>query len=435
VLASRALSIRGGRIVDPSQGLDLLGDVLVVSGRIAALGAAPPPTQAQILDASGAIVCPGLVDIHVHLREPGSEHKETIATGTCAAVAGGFTTVCCMPNTEPAPDGPAAVADLLARIRGSAVCRVLPIGAASVGAQGERLTDFTALRGAGCAAVSDDAAALQDPALMRDALVQAAQSGLPFIAHCELAGLSGPGVAGVARVAQELNLPLYPAAAEHEHARLWRQAAHDLEWPPARLHIAHASTPETVAALNDEPSPALTWSVETAPHYLALTAEALRSFGPNAKMNPPLRSEADRQGLIAALRAGAISVIATDHAPHTPQEKATGLLGSPFGIVGLETAVGVVWTALAHTGLLPLPQVVAALSTNPARVLGLPGGSLRVGAPGDITIVDPDAQWIVDPERFYSKGRSSPFDGAALRGRPRATIVGGRVVMLEGKVL
>jgi len=431
---SDAICIRGGRIVDPSRGLDEVGDVLVAHGRIAALGPAAAPAEALVLEAMGCIVCPGLVDVHVHLREPGAEHKETIATGTRAAVAGGFTTVCCMPNTDPPPDDAARVRDLLDRARRAAACRVRPIGAASVGARGEELTDFAELRSAGCVAVSDDAAALQDPALMQTALAQAAAADVPFIAHCELTRLSAGGVAGTDDVAAELGVPRYPAAAEVEHARLWAQAARGAP-AGARLHVAHASTPETIAALRDSAPPHLTWSVETAPHYLALTADALRTFGADAKMNPPLRSEADRQGLVAALGSGDVTVIATDHAPHTPEEKAAGLAASPFGVVGLETAVGVLWTALGHTGLVPVSQVVAALSTNPARVLGLPAGTLRVGAPADLTIIAPDVQWTVDPERFYSMGRNSPFAGMALRGRPWATIVGGRLAMLEGSVL
>jgi dihydroorotase len=377
--------------------------------------------------AEGLVVAPGLIDVHVHLREPGFEHKETVRTGTAAAAAGGFTTVCAMPNTNPALDRPWRVRDLLARAEGAA-CRVLPIGAATVDNQLEELTDFGALHEAGCVAVTDDAFPFQRVECMTEALVRAAEADMPFVAHCELRGLSAggsvdagaapyaPGAATQATLAEAAAIRLWAAAYERAAGRAPRLP---------RLHLAHLSSALGVEVLRSLKAAGARVTAETAPHYLTLDSSVVARLGTNAKMNPPLKSPADVAAIREALVEGTIDLIATDHAPHSPEDKRSALGEAPFGIIGLETSLAVSATELA--GSLPLPVLLGRMSTAPARVFGLPGGSLAVGAPADLVLFDPHAKWVVDPNAFLSKGRNCPFAGREVCGRVSAIFVGGIV--------
>ncbi|HCA48701.1 MAG TPA: dihydroorotase, partial [Armatimonadetes bacterium] len=409
-------------------GRDLSGDLLISGGRIAAIGDGLPRADgAQVIDAVGKVVCPGLVDLHVHLREPGAEKKETIESGTRAAVHGGFTTVCAMPNTTPAPDSARNVGEIRAQISQSAWCRVGVVGAATRANDRETLTDFAALRDAGCAAISDDAFMLRTLAQRREALRRCAELGLVFIAHAEDEALSAGGVMHDGALSRELGVPGQHPETEVRALEQWREAWDGPGLPP--LHVAHLSTAAGVELLRD-------WregpTAETAPHYLALTHEAIREHGADAKMNPPLRTEADRQALLAAVRDGIVGIVATDHAPHTPEEKAAGLAHAPFGIVGLETALSVTLMALCEEAGMSLPEVLVTLTSAPAARLNLPQGRLDVGAPADLLVFDPDGRWQVDAEQFSSCGRNTPFDGMDLPGTVSTIIAGGSIVYSDG---
>ncbi len=425
------LAIRRGRVLCPATGRDEQSDIYVRDGRIIAIGGQSAPAPEMVVNARGMVVCPGLVDLHVHLREPGAEQKETIETGTRAAVRGGFTTVCAMPNTTPAPDSARTVAAIHARIKRSAWCRVGVIAAATVSNDRENLADFAELRDAGCVAVSDDAFMLRTLEQRREALTRCAQTGLTFIAHAEDEELSAGGVMHRGEISDELGVAGQDPEAESRAIEQWReaweatpqQARNGLQRPP--LHIAHLSTAAGVRALREwENGP----TAETAPHYLALTHTAVGEQSANAKMNPPLRTDADRLALCEAVRDGVVSVIATDHAPHTPEEKAAGLEEAPFGIVGLETALSVTLRALVGEMGLPLGEVLSTLTHRPADLLGLPGGRIEVGAPADLLVFDPGAEWTVDPEQFASKGRNTPFAEWTVPGTVRTVMVAGSVV-------
>jgi dihydroorotase len=393
-----------------------------------------------VLDATDKVVTPGLVDLHVHLREPGFEYKETIATGTRAAVMGGFTTICAMPNTGPVIDRPERVADLLERIAKSAYCRVLPIGAATLDHKNEEFTDFAALKAAGCVAISDDAFPLQRMDEMVEALTRAGQADLPFIAHCELKGLSRDGV--VDRSAERLvDAPVQETLAEAASVRLWLAALDRVASDPRRgvqphLHFAHVSTRAALEAMarhvRQGRSIEKPWGFvtrETAPHYLSLSSEAVSRHGAAAKMNPPLRSAADVEAVRWTTGCLDVCAVATDHAPHSPEEKAAGLLEAPFGIVGLETALPVVRAEIG------LDAALARMSYFPSDIFGLGRGVLQEGAPADVIVIDPQARWQVDPSRFESKGRASPWAGEWLAGRVCATFVGGNLRMRDGVIL
>jgi dihydroorotase len=425
-MATEAQLIQGGRLLDPATGRDEIGDLLIVEGRIAALGQVEAPPSAVVRQAANLVVAPGLIDVHVHLREPGFGHKETITTGSAAAAAGGFTTVCAMPNTNPVLDRPERIADLWARAEGTA-CRVLPIGAATLDNRNETFADFEALREAGCVAITDDAFPLQRSEQMADALVRAAEVDLPFIAHCEVRGLSAGGAVDASAGSWAPGVSTQATLAEAAAIRLWalayeRAAARASRLP--RLHLAHLSSALGVEALRALKAAEARVSAETAPHYLTLDSSAVRRFGANAKMNPPLRSPEDVAAIREALAEGTIDCLATDHAPHTPEEKALPLDQAPFGVIGLETALAVCLTALASEA--PLAKLVGWLSTRPAELFGLPGGTLAVGAPADLVIFDPGARWTVSPDAFHSKGRNCPFAGREVYGRVCATFVAGR---------
>ncbi len=422
------LMIHGGRVICPATGLDAQGDLLVSGGRIEAVGAELPDSgDAQVIDAAGKIVCPGLIDLHVHLREPGAEQKETIESGTRAAIRGGFTTVCAMPNTRPAPDSADNVGEIRSRIRRSAWCRVGVIGAATCSNDRETLADYAALRDAGCVAISDDAFMLRTLAKRREALLRCAELGLVFIAHAEDEALSAGGVMHDGPLARELGVPGQHPETEVRALEQWREAWEGPGRPP--LHIAHLSTAAGVELLRDWPEGP---TAETAPHYLALTHEAIREHAANAKMNPPLRTEADRQALLAAVRDGIVGVVATDHAPHTPEEKRAGMASAPFGVVGLETALSVTLLALRDEAGMSLSEVLATLTAAPAALLDLPQGRIEAGAPADLLIFDPDARWQVDAEQFASRGHNTPFGGMDLPGVVSAIIAGGSIVYSDG---
>lgn len=439
-------TLRGGRVVDPAASLDGPADVCIADGHVRWVAAGRAP-EGEVIDVGGLVVVPGLIDMHVHLREPGLEHKETIATGSRAAVAGGFSTICCMPNTRPPIERPERVADLLERIARDAVCRVLPIGGATVELGDEALTDFAALLRSGCIAISDDAFPVQSRRLKTEAAREAAALGALFIAHLENKQLTAGTAMNQGPAALKLGVPGQEALSESGELCEWVLAAGEAgvgDW--LRLHIAHVSAAETLQAclaaqgstdprvcLGDLPG-IRQLTLESAPHYFTLTDEALLAHGARAKINPPLRSEADRVAIRAGIASGAIPVIATDHAPHSDAEKALGIVEAPHGFVGLETCVGLVLTELVGSGLMSLAAAVAAMSLNPARVLGLAEGTLAPGSRADVTLLDLQDQWVVRPESFHSRAHTSPFAGRSLTGRVWGTIVGGSFAYRAGEL-
>ncbi|MFQ5747111.1 MAG: dihydroorotase [Gemmatimonadota bacterium] len=420
----RPVLVRGGRVVDPSLGLDGPADVLVEEGRI---GAVEPgigaPDGTEIVDADGLVVAPGLIDLHVHLREPGGEHKETIRTGALAAAAGGFTTVWAMPNTDPPVDNPAAVGFVLASGERAEGARVLPIGAATIGQAGERMTEIGELVHAGAVAVSDDGLPIADSGLMRRVLEYTRTFGIPVLQHAEDARLSAGGVMNEGVVATELGLRGIPNAAE---ASVVARDVGLAELTGGHLHVCHVSARQSVEQLRLARERGIRVTAEVTPHHLALTEERVRGYDTEAKVNPPLRTEADRLAVRQALVEGLIDVIATDHAPHHYEEKEREFDDAPFGINGLETALGIAIRELVEGGLLTLAELVDRMSCAPARIMGLPGGTLRNGAPADIVVFAPEERWVVDPDAFVSRSRNTPFAGEELVGRVKRTLVGGR---------
>ena len=421
-----SLLIRNGRVIDPAASVDAVQDVLVAGDRIERLGRGlPAPDGAAVVDAAGKVVCPGFIDIHVHLREPGFEYKETVASGTRAAAAGGFTAVCCMANTHPVNDNRSITDYIRARAAVEGVVRVYPIGAVTRGLGGEDLAELAELAEAGCVAFSDDGKCVMNAALYRRAMEYTLPFGAPVISHAEDHHLSRGASMHEGVVSTELGVAGAPAAAEDI------MVARDIllaELTGAHVHIAHLSTAGAVRLVRDAKARGVRVTAEVTPHHLLLTEEAVRSFDANAKMSPPLRSKGDTEALLEALVDGTIDCIATDHAPHAGSEKEGEFDRAAFGIVGLETAVGLLLDRLVRPGALPLPTLISRLSRDPARLLGLPGGHLAPGAPADLTILDPAAEWTVDPVRFQSRSRNTPFGGWAVTGRPWKTIVGGGIV-------
>lgn len=418
------LAIMGGRVLDPVRALDVLGDVLIVDGKV--MGVASPgegPRARVVVDATGLWVTPGLIDMHVHLREPGFEYKETIASGVAAAVAGGFTTVAAMANTDPVNDSVEITRWIRARAAELNLARVLPVAAVTKGLAGEELTDFAALKQAGAVAFSDDGMPIADEAVMRRALAAAVEVALPIIIHAEDRARSAGAAMHAGPVAERLGVR--GVDADGEAMMIARDCAAAAAIG-ARLHVAHLSTAAGVAHVRRARADAKGISAEAAPHHFTLTTDAVERHGPNAKMNPPLRDAADVAAVRAALADGTIEVIASDHAPHTADEKARGLAEAPFGIVGLETTVGLTF-ALVHAGGLSALAAVRALTLGPARVLGLPGGQLTRGAVADVSLLDPDTRWVVDPAAFRSRSHNTPFAGVELRGRAAGVCIGGRL--------
>jgi dihydroorotase len=417
------LLLTGGRVIDPSRGLDDVVDVLLADGRVAATGRGlGRPDGAELRGVDGMIVCPGFIDLHVHLREPGYEHKETIASGARAAAAGGFTAVCAMPNTDPPVDDPAAVGFVLSQGLRAAAARVWPTGAISIGQKGERLAQIGEMVEAGAVAITDDGRPVTDGGVMRLALQYAHAFGIRVASHCEDLSLSRGGSMNEGVISTRLGLTGIPNAAEDA------MIARDLmlaELTGGQLHIQHVSTRRGVEMIRRAKERGVDVTAEGSPHHFTLTDEAVDGYRTEAKVNPPLRAAEDRAAVRQGLADGTLDVIATDHAPHHYDEKEAAFDDAPFGLVGLETALGLALTELVATGVLDLPALVERLSCAPARAFRLPGGTLRAGAPADVTVFDPGAAWTVDPERFLSRSRNTPFAGRELTGRPVLTIVGG----------
>ncbi len=415
------LHLRGGRVIDPASGRDAIGDVFISGGRIAkSLRRAD-----RVIEAKGRWVVPGLVDLHVHFREPGLEAKETIRDGCLAAVAGGFTTVATMANTGIPIDTAMAVRYVRDRAAEAGGARVAPIGAVTKGLRGEELAELGLMAEAGAVAFSDDGHPVMNSEVMRRALEYAAMHGRCIVSHCEDAHLTKGAAMNEGRVATELGLRGWPTVAETS------MAARDIllaRWTGAHVHIAHVSAADTVEVIRAAKRAGVRVTAEAAPHHLALDEGKLRTYDSRFKMNPPLRGEADVAAVVAGLADGTIDCIASDHAPHTTEEKALEFSGCPNGIVGLETTLGVVLTDLVATGRLTAVRAIEAMTCAPARLFGLSAGTLAVGAPADVTIIDPKAAWKVDPAKFRSRGRCTPWEGRSFKGRAAMTIVDGNIV-------
>ena len=423
---SGRLLLRGGRVIDPSSGRDEIASVVVVDGAIAEVTARPGDVHdAEIIECEGLVVAPGFIDVHCHLREPGREDVETIATGARAAAAGGFTAVCAMPNTDPVTDNQAAVGFIVRQAQRANAARVYPIGAISVGQKGESLAEFGEMQGAGAVAFSDDGRPVASAHLMRTALEYARTFGVPVVDHCEEPTLARGWAMNEGLVSARLGLKGLPAEAEEimviRNILLARRTG-------GHVHLAHMSTKGSVELIRWGKERGIRVTAEVCPHHLTLTEDEVVGYNTNAKMSPPLRTTEDVAALRVALFDGTIDVIATDHAPHHYDEKEREFADAPNGIVGLETALGVVHTALVDSGIIDLTRLIDRMSTAPARVFGLAGGTLAKGAAADITVLDPSRRWTVDPARFLSKGRNTPYAGRKLVGMATHTIVGGRVV-------
>jgi dihydroorotase len=422
-----SLLISGGRVIDPGAAIDAVQDVLIQDGAIAEIGRGlrRRVEAAQVIDATGKVVVPGLIDMHVHLREPGYEYKETIESGTRAAAAGGFTAVCCMANTDPVNDCRAVTDYILGKARAEGAVRVYPIGAVTRGLAGKELAEHAELAEAGCVAFSDDGRPVMNAALYRRAMEYTLPFGFPVISHAEDVNLTRGASMNEGVVSMELGLIGAPAAAEDA------MVARDIllaELTGAHLHVAHISTAGAVRLVRDAKARGVRVTAEVTPHHLLLTEEAVRDYDTNAKMNPPLRTRADCEALIAALADGTVDCVATDHAPHALAEKEGEYDRAAFGVVGLETAFPLLHDRLVRSGRIGLPTLIARMSHAPARLLNLPGGTLARGAPADVTIVDPEREVAIDPRAFHSRSRNTPFAGLRARGAPAVTIVGGRIV-------
>lgn len=423
--------LQGGRVVDPEQGIDGRCDVLLAGGRVAALGTdLEAPEGAEVVDCRGLVVVPGLIDVHVHLREPGGEHKETIASGARAAAAGGFTAVCAMPNTDPVIDSPATVGFVAAAGKAAGASRVYPVGALSLGQRGEQLTEIGELVDAGAVAITDDGRPVMDSGLMRRALEYSQTFDIPVADHPEDLGLSGKGAMNEGVVSARLGIQGKPNASEDAHILRDLLVA---ELTGGHIHLQHVSTRHGVRAIRDAKARGVRVTAEATPHHLLLTDEAVEGYRTEAKMNPPLRTEEDRLEVVAGFLDGTLDTLATDHAPHHYDEKEQAFDDAPFGVVGLETCVGLLLTHFVHEDRMDLSTLVDRMSRSPARAFRLPGGDLKVGGPADVTILDLGAEWVVDSAAFLSKSRNTPFEGWELKGRAVRTIVGGRTVWsLEG---
>jgi len=431
-----SLLIYGGRIIDPSQGIDETGSLLITDGKISWLGGgemSPPQPGHNILHARGLIICPGFIDLHCHLRQPGFEEKETIATGTQAAARGGFTTICCMPNTNPPLDNQASLDYINSVAAAEGVVRVLPIGCISKSRKGKKLTNMGKLASAGVIAYSDDGKPAANSRLMRQALDYSFTLGLPIIDHCEDVALSEGGVMNEGAVSTKLGLQGIPAAAEEIIV------ARDLalaQLTGGRLHIAHTTTEGSVDLIRRAKENGIKVTAEVTPHHLTLTEEKVIGYDTNAKVNPPLRTKRDIQALIQGLNDNTIDIIATDHAPHTEADKLCDFTLAAFGISGFETALGSLMS-LVHDGQLTLATLIAKLTGEPARITGSKYGklgTLAFGAPADVTLFDPALEWVVDTKAFASKGKNTPLAGSVLKGKVMATISQGRLVYKDNSV-
>ena len=423
------LLLKGGRVIDPGTGKDGELDVLVEEGRLAKIDRNIPPDGAEVIElGKGWILAPGLIDIHVHLREPGQEHKETIASGAAAAVAGGFTGIACMPNTDPVNDHAGITQFIIKKATDANLARVYPIGAVSIGSRGEQLAELGEQKSAGCVAFSDDGRPVATALLMRRALEYAGMLGVPIVDHCEDPSLKGEGVAHEGFHASALGLRGIPGVAE---SLMVERDVSLAELTGAHVHVCHMSARQSLRAVRAGKERGVRVTCEVSPHHFTLTDEALDGpikYDTNLKMNPPLREAADRDAMLEGIADGTVDAIATDHAPHHTDEKMVEFDRAPFGITGLETALPLVFDRLVHAGRITVIRAIELLSTNPARVLNLPGGTLTVGAPADIVVIDPDRRVTIDASRHVSKSKNTPFNGWELRGAVAYTLVGGRIV-------
>ena len=424
----RHVVLRGGRVLDPSQNLDEVGDLVVVDGKVesvARTGGSTYSEEYEVIDCSGLVVAPGFIDVHCHLREPGREDVETIATGARAAAAGGFTAVCAMPNTQPVTDNQAAVGFVLRQGQAANAARVHPIGAISLGQEGKALAEFGEMVGAGAVAVSDDGRPVASAHLMRTALEYARTFGIPVADHCEEPTLAAGGAMNEGIVSARLGLKGIPSEAEEimviRDILLARRTG-------GHVHLCHMSTRGSVELIRWGKERGIRVTAEACPHHLSLTEDAVNGYNTNAKMNPPLRTEEDVEAVREAVRDGTIDLVATDHAPHHYDEKEREFADAPNGIVGLETALAVVNSWLVKPKIIDLATLVDRMSVSPARTFNLPGGTLRRGSVADVTVFDATREWKVDPAKFASKGRNSPYGGQTLQGVVMCTIVGGKIV-------
>jgi dihydroorotase, multifunctional complex type len=421
----KRLLIKNGRVIDPASGFDGIADLALEDGRIAAMGAKLDSSGANVYDASGLVVAPGFIDIHVHLREPGIEHAETIESGSRAAAAGGFTSICCMPNTVPVNDNATVTSYIVDRARKFAVTNVYPIGAITRNSAGEELAAIGSMKNAGIVAISDDGRPVMNARVMRRAMELARSLDLPVIDHCEDLNLSAGGDMHEGLTSTRLGLRGIPASSEDV------MVARDIllaESTGARFHVAHISSRNSVAMVAHAKKLGLAVTCEATPHHFAITDADVASYDSNYKMKPPLRSHCDVEAVIEGIVSGAVEAIATDHAPHPGSEKMQEFEKCPFGILGLETALGLSLEKLVHSGRISLGAMVALFTTGPARVLRLDRGTLAAGAPADITIFSTGVDWVYDVNQSFSRSRNSPFSGRKFRGGPMATIVAGSIV-------
>ncbi len=427
------LLVKGGRVIDPANNIDEIADVLVIDGKIAAIGKElSPDGNEDIVDAEGKIVCPGFIDIHVHLRDPGYEYKEDIITGSKAAAVGGFTTVCCMPNTDPVVDEGIVAEYILRKSKEAGLVNVLPAGSITKNLEGEGLSEMAELAQAGCVGFSDDGKPVVKSDLMRHAMDYARMLDLPVLSHCEDLALSRNGLMHEGYYSTLYGLQGIPAAAEEI------MVARDVRLAGitgARLHLCHVSTEGSLRIIEQAKAAGISVTCEVTPHHLTLTDETVGDYDTDTKVNPPLRSERDVKALVDAVASGLVDCIATDHAPQNIESKDCEYANASFGISGLETAVAVIMDRLVHPGLLRITDMVRLFTVGPGRILGLDSGTLTPGSKADITIIDPDAKRRVDPSTFYSKGKNTPFKGMELCGWPWMTIREGRVIAREGRIV
>jgi len=426
--------IKNGRVIDPSQGLDEICDVYIANGVVREIGKNVKRKATTEIEATGLIIAPGLIDMHTHLREPGREDEETIYTGTRAAAAGGFTSVCCMANTRPVCDSRTGIKYILSRALETGVVNVFPVAAITVGQKGEEITEFGDLISAGAVAFSDDGNPVMNAEVMRRTLEYTSMFDVPILDHCEDLNLSNVGVMHEGFIQSLLGLEGVPAAAETI------QVGRDielLEFFGGRLHICHVSASGSIHLLRRAKKRGVRVTCEVTPHHLTLTDELVKktNFDTNTKVKPPLTSEEDRQELIRGLQDGTIDVIATDHAPHTDKDKDMVFMDAPFGLIGLETVVPIIFTELVHKRFITVSQMIEKMSVNPARILKIERGTLKAGAVADVTIFDPNKRYTIRADKFFSRSRNTPFDGKKCRGAVDTTIVGGRIIFSKGKIL
>ena len=423
------LLIQHGNLIDPVLNEERVMDILIENGQIAAISAHLEDPEAQVLDVSGMAVSAGLIDMHVHFRDPGFTEKEDIITGSRAAALGGFTTVTCMPSRRPTVDSPEMVLYVYDRAKEGSGVHVLPIAAVSMGEKGAVLTDAKALKQAGAVALSDDGVPVQSANLMRDALICASRQQLAVLTHCEDADMVKNYAVNEGRISRQLGIPGRPAIAEE--IMVMRDAMLAEETQTA-VHICHISTGRAVDIVRKYKKKGVKITCETCPQYFTLNQREILEQGAMARVNPPLRTSRDVAAVLAGVKDGTIDCIVTDHAPHTAEEKARGLEKAPSGMVGLETSLGITLTQLYHTGEMTLPEIIAKMTVNPARILNLDCGRLSAGSAADLTIFDPNEEWVVDAEKFASKGRNTPFNGRTLKGKVKYTIVGGKIIYQDG---